>query len=88
MAADKNKRKEKYMSTKRDSKFGTMCSSFGWMGSAAWMKLMPFLMFTLLLTLDVSQASASDLTCCQWRPNRAVLLHASPLLPRILRSLA
>ena len=46
------------MSTKRDSKIGTMFSSFGWMGSAAWTKLMPFLMFTLLLSLDVSQASA------------------------------
>ena len=53
------------MSTKRDSKIGTMFFSFGWMGSAAWTKLMPFLMFTLLLILDVSQASAqrkADLT--------------------------
>jgi hypothetical protein len=46
------------MSTKRDSKIETMFSSFGWMGSAAWTKLMPFLMFTLLLNLDVPQASA------------------------------
>ena len=58
MAAEKNKRKEKCMTTKRDSKIGTIFSSFGWMGSAAWTKLMPFLMFTLLLSLDVSQASA------------------------------
>src|SRR5437868_10247472 len=53
------------MSTKRDSKIGTMFSSFGWMGSAAWTKLMPFLMFTLFLTLDVPRASAqrkADLT--------------------------
>jgi len=46
------------MSTKRDSKIGRMFSSFGWMGSAAWTKLIPFLMFTLLLNLDVPQASA------------------------------
>lgn len=56
------------MSTKRDSKIGTMFFSFGWMGSAAWTKLMPFLMFTLLLTLDVSQASASDLPAANGAP--------------------
>src|SRR3979409_292980 len=53
------------MSTKRDSNLGTMLSSFGWMESAAWLKLMPYLIFSLLLNLDISQASAqrkADLT--------------------------
>jgi hypothetical protein len=47
------------MSIKRDSTLGTMLFGFGWMGSAAWVKLMPFLMFTLLLNLDISPAPAN-----------------------------
>lgn len=72
------------MSTKRDSKIGTMFSSFGWMGSAAWIKLMPFLMFSLLLNLDIPDASANGFLCANHGyPNRTVVLQASPLAPQI-----
>jgi len=76
------------MSTKLDSKIGTMFSRFACMGSAAWVKLMPFLMFTLLATLNISPASATGSPSANdWSPNRPVVLHASPLSTRILRSL-
>lgn len=68
------------MSIKRGSRLGTVLSSLAWLGSAAWARLLPFLLFTVSLGVaSTEQLSLPILGVL----NGLVALPANPLSIRI-----